>query len=138
MTPEEWNLALAKDVESHVCFPIVAREARNLLTSIGPPPAEGFKTAVLVEYLYPVLKMRGDSGIYARQRLFDSLMALAKKELADCCHKSPVGKRQYGRMMFPWVWHAPCGEVNDVARALAATLCPHCGQKMPQRHKEVA
>lgn len=124
MTPKQWTEVLAPDEPWQKAYAVVATEARAMLSDNVLFAGKEVSTGVLADSLFPVTFARGD-GILARRRLFRALLALAPRELADCCHRGEAKRMRHStRLIRPWIWHAP-RERNSEAEELRA--CPHCG-----------
>lgn len=127
----EWAVALAPNRQWREVYTLVESEVRALLTYRR---TEAMSTAELVGHLFPAASALEPEHLKARKRLFQAVGTLATRALGDCCHRGPSKPVRFGRVIKPWVWHEPCGQLNPEAhenrvRLLPAlTHCPHCGE----------
>lgn len=117
MLPAEWNRDLAATVPWEPAYATVEREAKAFLSGSVLADSD-CGTAELVEHLYPLNLARGEDGVYARNRIFKALDALAKHGLRDYCHKGEPRLNKAKKMSRPWLWHGPRERPK----------CPTCGR----------
>lgn len=132
MTPQQWTQAMADTVPWQVCYPEVARITRAWLAASPVAEIDTLSSQELVEAMFPENLAVGP-GITARRRIFKALMALATRDLHDCCTRGPKQKMfqggKSGPAIHPWRWHAPRKDATkpNVERIVR---CPHCGEEI--------
>ncbi len=113
-----WVMAMHPSVPAKQAYEDIATAARKILTSAK----KSISTSELVEKIFPSKEATSPVRRAARDRIFKAMQALAVHELADCAERGPARKNTYGKMIKPWLWHAPSASNGEADRLVIDDL----------------
>lgn len=121
MSPRALDQALSADVPFAEAAAVAEAQVRAMLAAY--PPGQEWHTTGLVQRIYPIVDVVGIGAAFARRRLIELVVKLARGPLSDVARKNPkpMPFRLYGREVTGWLWRTgpnsgPAPKLTDKQR----------------------